>query len=678
MATSVLQTTNLDFRSGGNTQAKVTATASTLTFEGTSSGSCLLSGLSTPVSNSDAATKAYVDSVAVGLSWKDSVVAATTANGTLATSFANGQTIDGVTLATGDRILIKNQTTGAENGIYTVNASGAPSRASDLPAGSGAAGAAVFVHQGTSNADQGWVCTNDPGSDVVGTDALTFTQFTGQATPGGSSGTVQYNSGGSFAGISTLSSNGTNLTLSGGQFNCNDSSAIALGSSQDFTIEHNGTNTIGTSATGDFIIDNTNTTGMTIMRLGSNTGATNFEVRNDSDAAVFSVSGVGTLTNLGQVVGRSRVVEAIDPTTISTASNVTYSAADLFSGVILRDPNGAARSDTTPTAANIVSAVSNASANSSFGFTIVNTADAAETITLSAGTGVTLSGTMTVEQNERRSFLVVVTNATASSEAVTIYNVSTTFGSGASPGGSDTQIQYNSSGSFAGAAQITTDGSVLAFSDSGSIQLGSGADATVSHNGTTFAATNSTGDMLFDNTGTTASINLRLGTDTSATSVQVRNNSDAAVMTVDATGALDVSGAANFNDTTASTSTTTGAVIVDGGLGVAGAIFFGGAINGTEFVSTSDATLKTDIAPISDPLAKLRQVEAVQYRFTPDFKPDDHMHYGVLAQNLQSAGLGHMVHTNSNGTLAVDYNNLVGLLIGAVKELQAKVDGLAQ
>lgn len=63
---------------------------------------------------------------------KDSVVCATTANGTLATAFENGDTVDGIVLATGNRILIKNQSAPAENGIYTVNASGAPTRATDF------------------------------------------------------------------------------------------------------------------------------------------------------------------------------------------------------------------------------------------------------------------------------------------------------------------------------------------------------------------------------------------------------------------------------------------------------------------------------------------------------------------------------------------------------------------
>ena len=138
-----------------------------------------ITGLADPTADADAANKGYVDGVAQGLDVKDSVVATTTANGTLSTAFANGQSIDGVTLQTGDRILIKNQTTASQNGIYNVQASGAPSRATDMATGGNAAGAFVFVEQGTVNAENGFVCTSDTGSAVVGTNNLTFAQFSG-------------------------------------------------------------------------------------------------------------------------------------------------------------------------------------------------------------------------------------------------------------------------------------------------------------------------------------------------------------------------------------------------------------------------------------------------------------------------------------------------------------------
>jgi len=138
-----------------------------------------ITGLADCTADGDAANKGYVDGVAQGLDIKDSVKASTTANGTLASAFANGQTIDGISLSTNDRILIKNQSTASENGIYKVNASGAPTRATDYATGSDAAGTFTFVEQGSTNADTGWVCTTNKGSAVVGTNDLAFSQFSG-------------------------------------------------------------------------------------------------------------------------------------------------------------------------------------------------------------------------------------------------------------------------------------------------------------------------------------------------------------------------------------------------------------------------------------------------------------------------------------------------------------------
>ena len=138
-----------------------------------------ITGLATPTADADAATKSYVDGVAQGLSAKDSVRAATTVDGTLASAFANSQVIDGVTLATGDRILLKNQTSGSENGVYTVNASGTPTRSVDFDSNAEVAkGAFIFVEEGTTNADAGFVLTTD-GSITLDTTSLAFTQFSG-------------------------------------------------------------------------------------------------------------------------------------------------------------------------------------------------------------------------------------------------------------------------------------------------------------------------------------------------------------------------------------------------------------------------------------------------------------------------------------------------------------------
>ena len=130
-----------------------------------------------PTGAQDAATKAYVDAVKVGLDFKDSVRVATTGNITIASDLNVGDAIDGVTLANGDRVLVKDQSTGSQNGIYTAGAS--PARATDADADAEVtAGLFVFVEEGTANSDNGYVLTTD-GTITVGSTALTFTQFSG-------------------------------------------------------------------------------------------------------------------------------------------------------------------------------------------------------------------------------------------------------------------------------------------------------------------------------------------------------------------------------------------------------------------------------------------------------------------------------------------------------------------
>lgn len=187
-------------------------------------GSQAITNLADPTNAQDAATKNYVDSVAQGLDIKASVRAATTTAGTLASSFANGSVIDGVTLATGDRILIKNQATASENGIYTVNASGAPTRAADANVSSEVtAGLFVFVEEGTTLADTGWVLTTSA-PITLGTTGLTFAQFSGAGTYVAGSG----------------------LTLAGGTFAVDTSlvtrkfaTNIGNGAATSFTVNHN-------------------------------------------------------------------------------------------------------------------------------------------------------------------------------------------------------------------------------------------------------------------------------------------------------------------------------------------------------------------------------------------------------------------------------------------------------
>lgn len=139
-----------------------------------------LTNVSNGTSANDAVNKSQLDAAVNGFSWKASVRAASIINGTLATAFENGDVIDGVTLATGNRILLRAQTTQTENGIYTVNASGAPTRALDCDSTAELENATVMVEEGTTMAGSAWNQTTD--GVVIGTNNIVWVQFgAGQA-----------------------------------------------------------------------------------------------------------------------------------------------------------------------------------------------------------------------------------------------------------------------------------------------------------------------------------------------------------------------------------------------------------------------------------------------------------------------------------------------------------------
>ena len=143
-------------------------------------GTNRITGLGAPDQSTDAATKAYVDAAVEGLHVHEAARVAVNGNISIATGLENGDTAGGVTLATGDRVLLKDQTNTAENGIYVVQASGQALRATDFDTATEVdSGDFIFVSAGTY-ANTGWVQTLKPAT--IGTDPLQFTQFSGAGT----------------------------------------------------------------------------------------------------------------------------------------------------------------------------------------------------------------------------------------------------------------------------------------------------------------------------------------------------------------------------------------------------------------------------------------------------------------------------------------------------------------
>lgn len=218
-----------------------------------------LTNLSDPTNPQDAATKQYVDSVAQGLDPKASCLVATTGN---LASLSGLLTIDGVTVAAGDRVLVKNQSAPADNGIYVASAS-AWSRSTDMDTWAEVPNAFTFVEAGSTQADSGWVCTANQGG-TIGVTPITFVQFSGAGT---------YEAG-------------TGLTLTGSTFSITNTSVTAASygsASKTLTATVNAQGQLTALADTDIAISNTQVSGLGTMST--------------QDASNVNITG-GSITNL--------------------------------------------------------------------------------------------------------------------------------------------------------------------------------------------------------------------------------------------------------------------------------------------------------------------------------------------------------------------------------------------
>jgi hypothetical protein len=168
---TTLTTSNVDGILGANTPAAVTGT--------TGSFSGAVTASTTPSNANHLTNKTYVDTLFAGMASRSIVTAATTANITIATALNNGDTLDGVTLSTGDLVLVKDQSTASQNGIYVVGAS--PARDDLFDTYDEHPGSLIVITEGTVNAENIYICTSDEGGSLDST-SITWAKVTPAAT----------------------------------------------------------------------------------------------------------------------------------------------------------------------------------------------------------------------------------------------------------------------------------------------------------------------------------------------------------------------------------------------------------------------------------------------------------------------------------------------------------------
>ena len=194
-----------------------------------------ITGLGSPSNGSDATTKTYVDNLVTGLKTRTIVRVATTGNISLSTDLQNNDTIDGITVSTGDKVLVKSNTNQTQNGIYIVVASGTASRDPEFDTVDELAGQMIIVKEGSVNADSFFLCTTDSGS--IGSANITFTQVTPS-------------SGGTVTQVG-IAQSGSEFTISGSPITTSGNITLGIGTIANTKISGLGTastKAVGTSA----------------------------------------------------------------------------------------------------------------------------------------------------------------------------------------------------------------------------------------------------------------------------------------------------------------------------------------------------------------------------------------------------------------------------------------------
>ena len=514
---------NLEFRNSGVLLTKLEAVSDGLAILSSNSGTVELQGISDPMTPTSAASKAYVDALLVGVKWKSAVVVATDAPGTLATSFSSGEVVNGVTLVLADRILIKDQVDRVENGIYIVTA-GVPTRAADMPDGSGAHNVAVYATGGIICSGCSFICVSPAVADIVGTDPVDFVVLSvpREYLPGAGIDI----SGVTISVDNTVVQTSGNFILAGILTHNADvkfaTTAAATFADEKLLVQHSGTDGTITNTIGDLLLENSSVTGSIVTKLGTITAATDFQVQDSSGGPLFEVDGAGQ----GTLGGNLDVVGGIDittnvPLTVGTAAQLSFG----FDGT-------------------------NSSLTTSTGDILIENTSVTGSVVSKLGTDTAATDFQVQDSN-----------------GVGLFSVN---GSGQGTLGGNLDV--------VGGIDITTNVPLT---------VGTAAQLSFGFDGTNSSLTTSTGDILIENTSVTGSVVSKLGTDTAATDFQVQDSNGVGLFSVNGSGQgtlggnLDVVGGIDittnvpltvgttaqlslvFNGTDSSLTTSTGDILIE-------------------------------------------------------------------------------------------------------------------
>jgi hypothetical protein len=648
-------------------------------------GSNKITGLGTPTADQDAATKAYVDGVAQGLDIKASCRAATTANITL----SGAQTIDGVAVIAGDRVLVKNQSSAAENGIY-VAAAGAWSRAADANTWDELVGAFTFVEDGSTNDNSGWVCAVAPGG-TLGVTAVTFEQFSG-------AGQIQAGTGmtktGNTLNVNTASS--SRIVVGADEIDL-ATTGVSAGTYRLVTVDQWGRVTTGTNPTtlaGYGITDAYTTTATDSLLAGK-----------------LSLTG-GTMSG-ALAMGSNRITGMADPVNAQDGATKNY-IDTIFGSTTSAAASAAAAASSASSASSSASSASTSASNASTSASTASTAlfnfraqylgPLASDPTVDGNGNPVTAGDLyfNTVANEVRvyngSAWVAAYVPTAGFAALASANVFTANQTITANTSADAlKITQTGSGNALYIEDVASDATPLVVSSTGVLGIGT----------TTPDNVTSAGIALVSNSGYYPQLVSRNTTADANGSYIVfeKNRNGAVVQNGDVLGNLVFRGFDGTNylqgaaiwavsSATPGTNDMPGDLLFgttpDGGSGISerlriksdGSVGIGltpsgtyrlevsGTAAATDFNSTSDRNKKTNITTIESAVEKVKRLRGVEFDWIADGK---HC-IGVIAQEVEEVVPSAVQGDEGNKT--VSYGNLVGLLIQAIKEQQTVIDQL--